>query len=189
MLRISVMIAIMCRNPRMAAAFEMIARDGIHIVCFGTGFDKWRYDDGHIEENAIPGLRGNTDVPGRTIRLNDALSASDLAETLFHELQHWAHSRDPAGPRGLESEIQARIATEELAISRGRPPTRPNYRTADGRVNEAEIRRDMAQSSHYSPTGRTRIGRRYERETEIPGPLVCPPVGDFPTPSRERAIA
>jgi hypothetical protein len=183
-------VEIMCRNSEMQRAFEMIARDGIRIVTFKTGFDKWKYDDGRIEEVAITGLRGNTDHAGRTIRLNEALSAEDMAETFYHELQHWAHREDPKGPRGLESEIQARIATEQLAIDRGRPPTRPSYRTADGRIDEAAIRRDMASSSHYSPTGRTRIGRRYEGETVIPASLfVCPQIGDFPTPSREVMVA
>jgi hypothetical protein len=189
MLKIQRVILTMCMNARMQAAFDMIARDGIRIVCFRTGYDTWQYDDGRIEEVAIPGLQGTTDVAGKTIRLNEALSAEQMAETLFHELQHWGHFQDPAGPRGLESEIQARIATEQLAIERGRPPTGPKYRTADGRVNEAEIRASMASSSHYSPTGRQRIGRRYDGETPIPGPLVCPPIGDFPEPSRERMIA
>ena len=190
MLNILRMTRIMCMNSTMRAVFDMIARDGIRIVAFRTGLDTWKYDDGRIEEVAIPGLQGNTDHAGRTIRLNEALSAEDLAQTLFHELQHWAHRQDPAGPRGLESEIQARIATEQLAIERGRPPTRPAYRTADGRVDEAAIRRDMATSSHYSPTGRERIGRRYEGETPIPPALLeCPLIGDFPEPSRERAIA
>jgi len=190
MLKIQSMVLTMCMNTRMREAFEMIARDGIRIVCFRTGLDTWQYDDGRVEEVPISGLRGNTDHAGRTIRLNEALTVDEMAETLYHELQHWAHRQDPAGPRGLESEIQARIATEQLAIERGRPPTRPNYRTADGRVDEAAIRRDMAASPHYSPTGRRRIGRRYEGETPVPAPLlICPPIGDFPTPSRERALA
>jgi hypothetical protein len=190
MLKIQSMILIMCMNSRMREAFEMIDRDGIPIVCFTTGFDKWRYDDGRVEEVPIPSLQGNTEPPpGRTIRLNQALSAEDMATTLFHELQHWAHRQDPAGPRSLESEIQARIATEELAISRGRPPTVQGYRTADGRVDEAAIRRSMAASPHYSPTGRQRIERRYDGETRIPQPLVCPPIGDFPESSRERRFA
>ncbi|CAN7554205.1 eCIS core domain-containing protein [Mesorhizobium sp. LjNodule214] len=189
LLTIQRVMLIMCRNSRMREAFEMIDRDGVQLVGFKTGLDTWRYDDGRVEEVPITGLRGNTDVANRTIRLNEALPAQTMAETLFHELQHWAHNRDPAGPRGLESEIQARIATEQLAIERGRPPTGPGYRTADGRVDEAAIRRAMASSSHYSPVGRQRIGRRYEGETPIPGPLVCPPIGDFPEPSRERVFA
>ena len=182
-------IDIMCTNATMRDAFAMIDRDGISIVGFRTGFDTWTYDDGRVEEVPIPGLRGNTDIAGRTIRLNERLSAEDMAMTLFHELQHWAHRQDPAGPRGLESEIQARIATEQLAIDRGMPPTRPGYRTADGHVDEAAIRRDMKSSSHYSPTGRRRTGRRYEGEVRVPGPLLCPPIGDFPEPSRERRLA
>jgi hypothetical protein len=189
LLKLQRMILIMCMNTRMSEAFDLIARDGLQIVFFRTGFDTWRYPDGRIEEVAITGLRGNLNKDTRTIRLNEALTVQIMAETLYHELQHWVHHQDPAGPRGLESEIQARIATEQLAIERGRPPTGPGYRTTDGRVDEAAIRAQMASSSHYSPTGRKRIARRYEGETPVPGPLVCPPIGDFPTPSKESALA
>jgi Domain of unknown function (DUF4157) len=183
-------VEIMCRNSEMQRAFEMIARDGIRIVTFETAFDTWKYDTGQIREEEVTGLRGNTDHPGGTIRLNQALSAEDMAETLYHELQHWSHRQDPTGPRGLESEIQARIATERLAIERGRPPTRPGYRTADGRVDEAAIRRDITGSQHYNPTNREWVSRRYVGETVIPADLfVCPPIGDFPTPSREVMVA
>jgi hypothetical protein len=188
-LKILRLTLLMCGHSRMREAFEMIARDGIQLIGFRTAYDTWRYDDGRVEEVTIPGLRGNTRHAQKEIRLNEALGIEAMAETLFHELQHWAHRQDPAGPRGLESEIQARIATEELAIERGRPPTRAGYRTADGRVDEAAIRRDMAASPHYSPTGRTRIGRRYEGETPITDPPVCPLIGDFPEPSAVRAIA
>lgn len=182
-------VRIMCRQPTMAAAFARIADDGVRIVLFNKAFDKWRYDDGHVEENEITGLRGNTDRQASTIRLQASLGAEQMAVTLFHELQHWIHGRDPAGPTGLESEVQARIATEQLAIERGRPPTVPGYRTADGRVDEAAIRASMASSPHYSPTGRRRIGRRYEGENTVTGTLRCPPVGDFPLPTGDTRVA
>jgi hypothetical protein len=179
------MIKLMCNDTTLRTAFEMIERDGVHIVLFQTAFDNWQYDDGHTEEEEFTGLWGNTDVAGRTIRLRNSLSPDTMTEVLFHELQHWKHYQDPAGPRGPESEIQALIATEQSAIDRGRPPTGPNYRTADGRVNEAEIRRRVMAAS---PTGRKWLGRRYVGEAPVAGPFVCPQIGDFPTPSGESRV-
>lgn len=174
------LILAMCMRLDTRAIVERIEADGVKIVLFETAFDKWKYDDGRIEENELTGLRGNTEVDEKTIRLRRSLSTEDMMMTLFHEMQHWGHYQDPAGPRGLESEIQARIASEQLAIERGKPATGPGYRTAEGTVDEAKIRAAMAASPHYSPTGRERIGRRYVGETPIAGPWICPPLGDFP---------
>ena len=186
MVKIMRMIRIMCRDDPLRAVLERIDGDQVNIVVFETAFDTWQYPDGRVEEVAIPGLRGNLHSPSRTIRLNQALTPEQTATTLFHEMQHWQHSQDPQGPRGLESEIQARIATEQMAIDTGRPPTRSNYRSADGRVDEAAIRAEMAASPHYSPTGRKRIARRYEGEQPVSGPFACPQLGDFVVPPNFR---
>ena len=175
------LILAMCMRLDTRAIIERIETDGVKIVLFDTAFDKWKYDNGgRIEENELKGLRGNTEIDEKTIRLRRSLSTEDMMMTLFHEMQHWGHYQDPAGPRDLESEIQARIASEQLAIERGKPETVKGYRTADGKVDEAKIRAAMAASPHYSPTGRERIGRRYVGETPIAGPWTCPPLGDFP---------
>ncbi|HYE29049.1 MAG TPA: DUF4157 domain-containing protein [Allosphingosinicella sp.] len=179
----------MCQHPDSAALLERIDTDKVKIVLFDTAFDKWKYDDGREEEDELTGLRGNTDVAASTIRLRKGMSSADMINTLFHEMQHWGHFQDPQGPRGLESEIQARIATEQMAIDRGFPPTRASYRTADGKVDEAAIRKEINASSHYNPQGRKRIGRRYVGDLPVPGPWTCPPIGDFPDPGRFRNYA
>ena len=183
------LIELMCQRFATRDIVSAIASGNLRIVLFETAFDQWEEADGSHTENELPGLRGNTCVSvnifcpeARTIRLRDSLSIEDMMMTLYHEVQHWNHSQDPTGPRGLESEIQARIATEQFAIDSGRPPTRASYRTAAGTVDEAAIRAEMAASPHYSPVGRTRIGRRYVGETEITNTWSCPPIGDFPTP-------
>jgi hypothetical protein len=185
----SQLIELMCRRFATRDIVSAIASGNLRIVLFETAFDQWEESDGSHTENELPGLRGNTCVSvntfcpeARTIRLRESLSIEDMMMTLFHEAQHWNHSQDPTGPRGLESEIQARIATEQFAIDSGRPPTRANYRTAAGTVDEAAIRAEMVASPHYSPVARTRIGRRYVGETEITNSWSCPPIGDFPTP-------
>lgn len=186
----------MCRRPDTAAILNRIDADNVEIRFFRKATDRWRLDDGTIEEvDLSTRLGGNTFIDPQTghgiIRINERLSERKMVEVLFHEMQHWIHRQSPTGPRGLESEIQARIATEQMAIDRGWPETVKNYRTADGQVNEAFIRQQMQASPHYSPRGRTRIpgGRTYDGETVVPGPFACPPVGDFPTPRSDQAYA
>ena len=186
----------MCRRSDTASILARIDADNVEIRLFRSASERWRLADGTEEVSDLSRrLRGNTHIDPSTghgiIRINENLSDRQMVETLFHEMQHWIHRQTPSGPRGLESEIQARIATEQMAIDRGWPETRRGYRTADGRVDEAFIRQQMQASPHYSPTGRTRIpgSRRYGGETTIPGPFACPPVGDFPTPRSDIAYA
>lgn len=186
----------MCRSPDTAAILQRIDTDNVEIRFFREAHDRWKLDDGTEEdEDLSTRLRGNTFIDPSTghgiVRLNERLSVRDMVTTLYHEMQHWIHRQTPTGPRGLESEIQARIATEQMAIDRGWPETVSGYRTPDGRVNEAFIRQQMQTSPHYSPQGRTRIpgSRRYGGETTVPGPFACPPVGDFPTPRSDIAYA
>lgn len=192
----SKLILRMCRNQVTRALVERIRADRLRIVLFDTAFDTWREADGSTSRNELRGLRGNTCVNAnrycpqeRTIRLRKSLSIETMMMTLLHEMQHWLHSRDPAGPTGLESEIQARIATEQFAIDTGRMPTHPDYRTPTGEVDEAAIRADMRSSPHYSPVRRTRIGRSYVGEEPMSGTWACPPIGDFPDPGRFRNFA
>lgn len=186
----------MCRRPDTAEILNRIDADNVEIRFFRKATDRWRLANGTIEEVDLSRrLRGNTFIDPQTghgiIRINERLSERDMVTTLFHEMQHWIHRQSPTGPRGLESEIQARIATEQMAIDRGWPETVRGYRTANGQVDEAFIRRQMQASPHYSPQGRTRIpgGRSYDEETVVPGPFACPPVGDFPMPPSDRAYA
>ncbi len=183
------LILSMCRRDDTKQILERIERDAVQIVLFETAFDKWKYDDGREEQNELRGLSGNTEPATRKIRLRQSLPVDEMMMTLYHEMQHWIHRQAPRGPRGLESEIQARIASERLAIDSGRPPTRTGYRKADGTVDEAFIRAEINASPHYNPTGRERIGRRYEGETVVSGPWTCPPIGDFPDPGRFRNYA
>ena len=186
----------MCRRSDTASILDRIDQDNVEIRFFRTASDRWRLDDGtEQDEDLSSRLRGNLFVDPSTghgiIRISESLNDRQMLQTLFHETQHWIHRQTRGGPRGLESEIQARIATEQMAIDRGWPETVPGYRTPDGRVNETFIRQQMQTSPHYSPTGRTRIpgSRRYGGETTIPGPFACPPVGDFPMPRSDIAYA
>ncbi len=186
----------MCRRSDTASILNRIDADNVEIRFFRKATDRWRLDDGTIEEvDLSTRLGGNTFIDPKTkhgiIRINERLSERKMVEVLFHEMQHWIHRQSPTGPRGLESEIQARIATEQMAIDRGWPETVKGYRTADGQVNEAFIRQQMQASPHYSPKGRTRIpgGRTYDGETVVPGPFACPPLGDFPMPRSDQAYA
>ena len=186
----------MCRRSDTASILDRIDNDNVEIRFFKTASDKWRLADGTEEEEDLSTrLRGNTFIDPSTghgiIRINGRLTDRQMVETLFHEAQHWIHRQTAGGPKGLESEIQARISTEQMAIDRGWPETVPGYRTPDGRVDEAFIRQQMQTSPHYSPTGRTRVrgSRLYGGETTIPGPFACPPVGDFPTPRSDIAYA
>jgi hypothetical protein len=142
---------------------QTIRDRGIKIIRFETAFDKWRYDDGRVEENELTGLRGNT--AGIEIRIRKSLSNEEAASTLFHEVSHFTSTQ----PDYLEQEIEVRVETEEFQIRHGLPPSGRDYRKPDGTVNEAAIRREITSSPHYNPTGRRRIGRRYVGETEVVG--------------------
>ena len=76
----------------------------------------------------------------------------------------------PGRAGSLDEEVQARVFTEKIAIKLGYPETSPNYRNADGTVNEAFITRQINGSSHYNPTDKTRVGRRYVGECTVPIP-------------------
>jgi hypothetical protein len=148
-----------------------ILSQGYTIKTFTGAFDTWQYhSDGRIEEVDIStNLLGNTDSTIQTIRLNSTLSADSASMTLFHELNHVTSTE----PDYLEQEIQVRIQSEQYAIDHGLPPTGTNTRKSDGTVNDVEIRRQIMGSTHYNPTDKTRIGRRYSGEAVI-GPWALP---------------
>jgi len=144
---------------------------GFKIFRFVTAFDKWRYDDGRVEENELTGLLGNTDrtaVP-RRIRLRKSLKNEEAASTLFHEGQHAILPPATTQPEYLEGETTARVGEEGFRWRHGMPPDDPSYRTAAGKPDVAAIRADVTGSPHYNPTGRQRIGRRYVGETDTIG--------------------
>jgi hypothetical protein len=143
------------------ATLKAVIDIGYKIVRFDKAFDKWRYDDGHEEENEVTGLLGNTERPTKKIRLNAKLTNELAAETLFHESQHALGPETTTEAEYLEQEAQARIEGEKFGIRHGLPEMEPGYRTATGQVDVAHIRSDVTGSPHYNPTGRTRIGRRY----------------------------
>jgi hypothetical protein len=154
-------------------AINAIRLQRIRIRSFTNAFDRWRFPDGTERENSLPGLRGNTRIDRRTIRLRQSLSDRSAASTLFHEMQHWFHSRRTTPITGLESEIRARISTERYHIMRGWPESVPGYRRPNGTVDEAFIRNEVMGSSHYNPQGRVRVGRRYVGERAVRG-WRCP---------------
>jgi hypothetical protein len=79
------------------------------------------------------GLRGNTRKDLKEIRLSSAMTNQEAATTLFHEMRHIARPQVKTRDESLKEEIDVRVETEEFAIRQGMPPTRPGYRTADGR--------------------------------------------------------
>jgi Domain of unknown function (DUF4157) len=161
------------RHGDVAVVREML-RLGWTVKRFDTAFDKWRYDDGRVEEDEVTGLRGNTVRPTKTIRLRASLTNDQASQTLFHELHHAFAVEPGTEDEYLEDEVQARVATEEFNIRHGFPPSQPGYRRPDGTVDVSFIRREIRGSDHYNPTGRERIGRRYVREVPVSGWRVRP---------------
>ncbi len=156
-------------NPEMLKA---ICEGKVNIIAFDAAYDKWEYNDGRIKENKI-GLLGNTRKNEKEIRLSSQLSNEEAATTLFHEMQHMLAPPAFTKEAYLKEEIDARVATEEFAIAQGMPPTSKGYRTEDGKVNREAIEIEIKGSSHYNPTDRKRISRRYEGEKPTAG--WCPP--------------
>src|SRR5690606_16750484 len=140
------------------------------VYTFTGAKDTWKYKDGRIEVKDLSNsLRGNTDRVNKIIRLNSALKPLDAAMTLYHEMNHVTSKE----PDYLEQEIESRIVTEQFAIDNNLPPTRKEYRTKDGKVDKAFIRKEIKSSQHYNPTDKTRIGRTYEGMNKI-GPWTLP---------------
>jgi len=142
---------------------QTILNQSLKIIRFETAFDRWQYDDGRIEEVELTGLNGNRRA--NEVRIRKSLSNEEAASTIFHEVSHYTSSQ----PDRLEQEIEVRVIEEEFRIRHGLVPSAPNYRRPDGTVNEPAIRAEIMGSPHYNPTGRHRLGRRYEGETEIVG--------------------
>jgi hypothetical protein len=144
---------------------------GFKFFSFKTGFDKWRYPDGHTDESELTGLMGNTDkdVSPKRIRLRDTLSNEVAASTLFHEANHTTSAEPTTQQEYLENETDARVAEEGFRYRHGQQPDEPGYRTAKGKPDRAAILADVTGSPHYNPTTRTRIGRRYVGEVETTG--------------------
>ena len=154
-----------------AGVLQRVLAAGFKIFRFDTAFDKWRYDDGRVEEDELKGLLGNTDrhASPKRIRLRKSLTNEQAASTLFHESDHALAPDATTHEEYLEGEIHARVEGEGFGYRHGMPETRPGYRTAEGKADIEAIRRDVTGSGHYNPTGRTRIARRYVGETETTG--------------------
>lgn len=148
-------------------ALRAISDLGYKIIRFEHAFDKWENAGGSITEEEVTGLRGNTDEPNKKIRLFKSMSDEKAATALFHELDHAVSGVVDY----LEGEIHARVETEKFGIRHGLPEFQPGYRKPDGTIDEAKIRAEITGSSHYNPDPaiRTRIGRRYVGEVEVPG--------------------
>ncbi|RKZ50319.1 MAG: hypothetical protein DRR16_09480 [Candidatus Parabeggiatoa sp. nov. 3] len=152
---------------------EAICNGKINIISIETAHDKWRYNDGRVEENEIKGLAGNTKKGPKEIRIRESMKNEQAAKTLFHEMGHMTRPQSTTRDEGLKEEIDVRVETEEFAIRQGMLPTRKGYRTADGKVDRTFIENKILKSKHYNPKGRRRIGRRYAGEKHTAG--WCPP--------------
>jgi hypothetical protein len=142
---------------------RLIVSKGIKVFRFLAATETWKYSDGHTEDEEALALQGSRE--GDVIRLRDPLPNERAAKTLFHEATHYTSKvKDDA-----EQEIQVRIETEKFLIRHGLPPAKKRYRTAAGAIDEAAIRKDIAGSSEYSPTGRERVGIKYSGEKEETG--------------------
>lgn len=151
---------------------QKILAAGYKIFSFQTAFDKWRFKaDGHEEEQELKGLLGNTDgeVDPKRIRLRETLKNEQAASTLFHEGTHAISPDATTQDEYLEGEIHARVEEEGFRYRHGMPPDEKDYRTPQGKPNEAAIRKDIRGSSHYNPQDKERIDRRYVGEQETTG--------------------
>jgi hypothetical protein len=156
-----------------AGLLAQVLKLGFKIFRFDTAFDKWKYEDGKVEENELTGLAGNTDryVKPQRIRLRKSLHNEEAASTLFHEGTHAISPEPKTDAEYLEDEAQARVAEEGFRERHGMEPDDPSYRTAKGKPDVAAIRKDVTGSPHYNPKlkKRKRIGRRYVGEKETTG--------------------
>ncbi len=72
---------------------------------------------------------------------------------------HWKRPTAASHEAYLQQEIDVRVETEEYLVRHKRPPTEPDYRTPDGKVNVAAIESDVHGSPRDNPTNRTRLCR------------------------------
>jgi hypothetical protein len=158
------------------SAITTLVNEGYKVLSFKTAFDKWKNADGSEVEEELTGLRGNTckEVEDgcprpKEIRIRASLPVAEAAATLFHEIHHVIRGDTTTREEGLKQEIDVRVDTEEYRIKRGLPPTKPSYRKPDGTVDRDAIDKEIHGSSHYNPTTRERIGRRYVDEVEVKG--------------------
>lgn len=152
---------------------EAICNGKINIISIEAAHDKWRYNDGRVEENEIKRLAGNTKKGPKEIRIRESMTNEQAATTLFHEMGHMTRPQSTTRDEGLKEEIDVRVETEEFAIRQGMPQTNKGYRTADEKVDRTFIKNQILNSKHYNPKGRKRIGRRYTGEKHTAG--WCPP--------------
>jgi hypothetical protein len=144
---------------------KVITDQNYKIFRFTTAFEKWRYDDGHEEEEEMTGLKGITLPPDKKIGIRKVLNNQQASSTLFHELNHVI---SPVA-EDLEQEVQVRVETEKFRIRHGMPPVKPQYRKPDGTIDEAFIRGEITGSQEYNPTGRQRVSIRFVGEEEVTG--------------------
>src|SRR5262249_20260498 len=126
-------------------AISTILDRGYKVYRFELGYLTLQFNDGSVEERAMPGLRGVSEHDRKRIYIKNELSLQEAASTLFHEVQHLTIN----APR-VDEETQVRIATEHFRIRQGMPPKKPAYRNADGTVNEAAIRADVQGNQVYA---------------------------------------
>lgn len=145
---------------------QTIVTQGYRIYRFDLAFFKVRFSDGREEEQPHRGLRGASDhKKEKKVWLNNRLSAEEAASTLFHEMKH----REVQGGTDAENETMVRIAAEGYRIRQGMKPVKPNYRNADGTVNQEAIRQDVQGNESYSHEETEILGVRYEGEDEVRG--------------------
>ena len=161
------------RHEGREGILDQLAQSGWGVWSFRAAFDKWRYPDGHIEEEDVTSrLGGNTDHDAKLIRIKEALDDETAATALVHESTHFQAGRPASHELSLQGEVDARVKTEEYLIKRGLPPWQKEYRNPDGTVNIAAIHADIYGSPHYNPNPQTRQrtgARRWVGDHAVPG--------------------
>jgi hypothetical protein len=176
------------RHEGREGILDQLAQSGWGVWSFTAAFDKWRYPDGHIEEeDATPRLGGNTDRDAKLIRIKETYDDETAAATLIHESTHFLAGPATSQENYLQGEVDARVKAEEYLIKRGLPAWKPGYRKPDGTVDVAAIHADVFQSSHYNPDPheRQRTGaRRWVGDHPVPGmpPGTTPAAGSAGRP-------
>ncbi len=159
------------RHEGREGILDQLAQSGWGVWSFKAAFDKWRYPDGHIEEEEVTQhLGGNSDRDAKLIRLNERLDDETAAFALIHESTHFLAGPATSQQTYLQGEVDARVKAEEYLIKRGQPESQPGYRNPDGTANVAAIHADVFQSPHYNPQERQRTGaRRWVGDHPVPG--------------------
>ena len=146
---------------------QRVLSAGFQIFRVAAAIDTWKYfSDGREEDEEVAGFEGNTDheeTPKR-IRLVSNMTDESAARALYHECDHALSPEPVTDPEYLDAEVHARVKGEEFGDRHGLPQYEKRYRSRRGKPRIWSITRDVKKSSHYNPTDRKRVDRRYTGE-------------------------